>query len=229
MSTDWTWLGREVLVRTQEHVLLTLLAMGAAAAIAVPAGVALARCRSRRIVGFAMGVISVIQPIPSLALVALIMVLFKFCGLPTIGLLPGLTALLAYAVLPVLRNTYTGVRQVDPAVREVAVGMGMAARDILFRVELPLALPVIMTGVRIATVWTIGVATLVSLVGAGGLGDLIFKGLRNYRVDLVLAGAGPAAALALVFDGLLERLERWLTPRGLRDDDTGVAAASMGG
>jgi len=99
---------------------------------------------------------------------------------------------------------------------EVATGMGMTRRQILFSVQLPLALPFIMAGVRISTVWTIGVATLVSLVGAGGLGDLIFRGLSNYRVNLILAGAVPAAVLALIFDWLLGRIERWLVPSDAR-------------
>jgi len=92
----------------------------------------------------------------------------------------------------------------------------MTRRQILFSVQLPLALPFTMAGVRISTVWTIGVATLVSLVGAGGLGDLIFRGLSNYRISLILAGAAPAAALALMFDWLLGRLEKWLTPGGIQ-------------
>jgi osmoprotectant transport system permease protein len=209
-------LGTEMLVRTREHVTLTFFAMLLAVLIAVPLGVALARCRRRRVVSAVMGMVNVIQPIPSLALVAFIVALFKVSGLPTIGMAPGLVALLAYAVLPILRNTYTGIRQVDPAVTEVAVGMGMTPWQVLLSVQFPLALPVIMAGVRIATVWTVGVATLVSLVGAGGLGDLIFKGLRSYHMDLVLAGAAPAAALALLFDWGLGRLEDWMTPSGMR-------------
>jgi osmoprotectant transport system permease protein len=214
--------GREMLQSTCEHMVLTVIAMIIACAIAVPLGILLARCRSRIIANAAMGLVSIIQPIPSLALVALTVVLFYLINellsmrvLATLGTAPALVALVAYALLPILRNTYTGIRQVDPAVVEVATAMGMTPRQILFSVQLPLALPIIMAGVRISTVWTIGVATLVSLVGAGGLGDLIFRGLSNYHVHLILAGAAPAAALALVFDGLLARLEKWLTPSGL--------------
>ncbi len=219
--------GREMLQSTQEHVMLTLIAMLIACTIAVPLGIMLARCRLKLIVNIIMGLVNIIQPIPSLALIALTVVVFylinEFLGvrvLATLGTAPALVALVAYALLPILRNTYTGIRQVDPAVVEVATGMGMTQRQILFSVQLPLALPFIMAGVRISTVWTIGVATLVSLVGAGGLGDLIFRGLSNYRIHLILAGAAPAAALALIFDWLLGRLERWLTPIGLQRAQT---------
>ena len=216
--------GREMLQSTREHMVLTLIAMLIACAIAIPLGIMLARCRSKLLVNTAMGLVNIIQPIPSLALVALTVVLFylinEFLGvrvLTTLGTPPALVALIAYALLPILRNTYTGIRQVDPAVVEVATGMGMTRRQILFQVQLPLALPFIMAGIRISTVWTIGVATLVSLVGAGGLGDLIFRGLSNYNVNLILAGAAPAAALALILDWLIGRIERWLTPAGLQE------------
>lgn len=215
--------GREMLVSTHEHLALTLIAMCVACAIAIPLGIALARCRIRLLVNTAMGLVNIIQPVPSLALVALTVVLFHLINesmgtrvLATLGVFPALVALVAYALLPILRNTYTGIRQVDPAVIEVATAMGMTRRQILFAVQLPLALPFIMAGVRIATVWTVGVAALVSLVGAGGLGDLIFRGLSNYRINLILAGAAPAAALALILDWVLARIERWLTPAGLR-------------
>lgn len=215
--------GREMLQSTQEHVMLTLIAMLIACTIAVPLGIMLARCRLKLIVNIIMGLVNIIQPVPSLALVALTVVLFHLINksmdariFPTLGVFPALVALVAYALLPILRNTYTGIRQVDPAVIEVATAMGMTRRQILFAVQLPLALPFIMAGVRIATVWTVGVATLVSLVGAGGLGDLIFRGLSNYRINLILAGAAPAATLGLILDWLLARVERWLTPAGLR-------------
>jgi len=219
--------GLEMLQSTREHMVLTITAMLIACAIAIPLGIMLARCRIKLLANVAMGLVNIIQPIPSLAMVALTVVLFHLINellgvriLATLGMAPALVALVAYAVLPILRNTYTGIRQVDPAVVEVATGMGMTRRQILFSVQLPLALPFIMAGVRISTVWTIGVATLVSLVGAGGLGDLIFRGLSNYRINLILAGAAPAAALALVFDWLLGRLEKWLTPSGMQPTQT---------
>jgi len=218
--------GREMLQSTREHMILTLVAMLIACAIAIPLGIMLARCRFKPLVNIIMGLVNIIQPIPSLALIAMTVVIFylinEFLGvrlLATLGTAPALVALVAYALLPILRNTYTGIRQVDPAIVEVATGMGMTRRQILFSVQLPLALPFITAGVRISTVWTIGVATLVSLVGAGGLGDLIFRGLSNYRITLILAGAVPAAALALIFDWLIGRLDKWLMPSGLHKAD----------
>jgi osmoprotectant transport system permease protein len=211
-------LGPDILARTHEHVFLTFFAMLIATAIALPLGIFLARCRAHALVGTMMGLAAVIQTVPSLALIAFIVLLFALLQLQTIGVGPALTALVLYALLPILRNTYTGIRQVDPAVIEVATGLGMKRNQILFSVELPLSLPVIMAGIRIATVWTIGVATLCTLIGAGGLGDLIMRGLRSVQMDYLLAGTVPAAILAVVFDWGLGRLERWLTPEGTRKE-----------
>jgi osmoprotectant transport system permease protein len=204
--------GDMILEKTRDHLILALLAMLIACAISVPLGIALARCRARRFAKAMISTISLIQPIPSLALVALVGALFLYMNLPPIGRPPGMVALIAYALLPIIRNTYTGIQQVDKNVIEVARGMGMTECQILTRVELPLALPFIMAGVRISTVWTIGVATLVSLIGASSLGDLIFRGLSRGRVSLILAGAIPAILLALVFEWTLEKMENWLTP-----------------
>jgi osmoprotectant transport system permease protein len=196
-----------------------------ASTIAVPLGIFLAGTKNKTLTSIIMGMVNVIQPIPSLAFVALTVVVFhlinELCNIhlfATLGKVPAVVALVAYALLPILRNTYTGIRQVEPAVIEVAKGMGMTWYQILFSVQLPMAMPVIMAGVRISTVWTVGVATLVSLVGAGGLGDLIFRGLSNYRINLILAGAAPAAILALSLDWLLLQLENALTPLGLRSE-----------
>jgi osmoprotectant transport system permease protein len=208
--------GAEMLQRTLEHVYLTFFAMIFAIIIALPLGIYLTRARWPKLASILLGAASVIQTVPTLALVAFIVLLFALMGLPTIGTLPALVALVLYALLPILRNTYTGIRQVDPSVIEVATGMGMKPRQILLSVELPLALPVIMAGIRISTVWTVGIATLCGLIGAGGLGDLIIKGLRTIRADYLLAGTLPAAALALVFDWLLAGVERWLTPGGMK-------------
>lgn len=215
-------LGPEIATRTYEHVYLTFVAMLIAIAIALPLGVYLTRTRRQAIRSAVMGGASVIQTVPSLALIAFIVLVFALVALPTIGTLPAIVALVLYALLPILRNTYTGIRQVDPAIIEVANGMGMKPHQILFSVELPLALPVIMAGIRISTVWTIGVATLCALIGAGGLGDLIIKGLRSIQMDYLLAGTLPAAALALVFDWMLGLIERWLTPEGLKMQTEGT-------
>jgi osmoprotectant transport system permease protein len=209
-------LGPEILSRTYEHIYLVFFAMVIATSIALSVGIYLTRCRRPKLVSVIMGIAGIIQTIPSLALIAFIVVLFAFVRLPTIGVVPALVALVLYALLPILRNTYTGINQVDDSLIEVAKGMGMKSHQILFSVELPLSLPVIMAGIRISTVWTIGVATLCGLIGAGGLGDLIIKGLRSIRPDYLLAGTLPAAALALIFDWILGVVEKWLTPEGLR-------------
>lgn len=209
-------LGGEILLRTQEHVILTITALIIAALIAVPLGILLARSRFKRGAQIVMSIAGMFQTIPTLALVSLVVLVFAFVHLPTVGTLPALVALIVYALLPILRNTFIGIKQVDPNVIEVAKGMGMTRRQILFKVELPLSMPVIMGGIRIAAVWTIGIATLCALVGAGGLGDLILKGLRSYLLDYLLAGTIPAAILALLFDGILALLENWMTPKGVK-------------
>lgn len=214
-------LGMDMVQLTIEHVYLTFLAILLAILIAVPLGIYLTRTRNEKIVSLILGAAGVIQTVPALALIAFIVLFFALANLQTIGFLPGLVALVLYALLPILRNTYTGIRQIDPAVRDVAVGMGMRPRQILMQVELPLALPVIMAGVRIATVWTIGIATLCGLIGAGGLGDLIFRGLRSLprTADYLLAGTIPAAILALIADGFLGWVENALNPQGARKEN----------
>ncbi len=211
-------LGWAIVQRSYEHLELCFFSVMIAVAIALPLGIVLTRCRWTRLADTVMLAAAVIQTIPTLALIALIMLLFALLPLQAIGTVPAMVALVLYALLPVLRNTYTGIRQVDPTLIEVARGLGMRPRQILLAVELPLSLPVIMAGIRISTVWTIGIATLASLIGAGGLGDLIFIGLRTIQIDYLLAGTVPAALMAIVFDGALVRVERWLTPEGLREE-----------
>jgi len=221
-------LGEDMLVYTWQHIYLTLIALGIAVVLAVPTGICLARTRCRWVSSAVLGLAGVVQTIPTLALIAFMVVLFALIRdvsgvrIQIVGFLPGLIALVIYAVLPILRNTYTGIRQVDPSIVEVARGMGMTPRQVLFRVELPLSLPVIMAGIRIATVWTIGIAMLCGLIGAGGLGELIFRGLRSLprTVDYLIAGTLPAIALALILDWMLGRIERWLTPVGLEGNKT---------
>lgn len=209
-------LGPEIINRTLEHIYLVFLSMVIAVTIALPLGVYLSKSNRLKLVSAVMGLAGIIQTVPSLALIAFIVVIFAIISLPTIGTVPAIVALVLYALLPILRNTYAGIRQVDKSVIEVATAMGMKPHQILFSVEMPLSLPVIMAGIRISTVWTIGVATLCGLIGAGGLGDLIIKGLRSIQVDYLLAGTIPAATLAIIFDWALSRLEKWLSPAGLR-------------
>jgi len=211
--------GSDIIRLTGDHLVLTFMAVAIAAALAVPTGVLLAMCPWRRFSNVMLGIVNIFQPIPSLAMVALAGALFIFLKeklgwgfLRSTGFAPGLVALVAYALLPIIRNTYTGVRQVDDTIVEVAMGMGMKRVQVLFRVQLPLAVPFILAGLRIATVWTIGTATLVSLIGASSLGGLIFTGIARSRISLILAGAIPAIILAMVFDLFLGATERRLTP-----------------
>ena len=195
--------GAAILSLTIEHLWLTAAAMLFAALIAVPAGVWLTRSPAwaRPVIGAA----NILQTIPSLAMFGFLL------PLPWLGERAAriaIVALTAYALLPILRNTYAGIRGIDPAVLEVARAMGLTGAQRLFKVELPLAFSFILAGLRTATVTCIGIATIAAAVGAGGLGELIFRGVASVDNRLVLAGAIPAALLALVADGILGLLER---------------------
>ena len=201
---SYLWERRaEIASLTGEHVLLVFAATFLAVGIGVPTGVALTR--RPRLAGPVLGAASVIQTVPSLALLGLLIPLPLFGG---IGKSTAIIALVVYALLPILRNTHAGIRSVDPAVLEAADGLGLDAGQRLRSVELPLALPVILAGVRVATVATIGLATVAAAIGAGGLGVLIYRGIATVDERLILAGALPAALLALAADGLLGWVER---------------------
>jgi osmoprotectant transport system permease protein len=195
----------EILAATREHMVLVLISMVIAAAIGVPLGLTIVG-RPRLRAG-ALAVASVLQTIPSLALFGFLIPL-PFIG--GIGAHTAIVALVLYALLPILRNTYVGLSSVDPAILEAAEGMGMSEQQILFRVRLPLASSVIMAGIRTAAVITIGVATIAAAIGAGGLGTFIFRGVAMVSDAVILAGAIPAAILALLADFLLGLLERRL-------------------
>ena len=200
------WIRREeIFALTGEHVLLVVLSTLLAVVIGVPVGIALTRRPrlARPILGFA----NVVQTIPSLALFGFLIPLPLIGG---IGARTAIAALVVYALLPILRNTYTGILSVDPAVVESATGLGMTPGQRLRQVELPLALPVVLAGVRIATVISIGLATIAAAIGAGGLGVLIYRGVAIVDHRLILAGAVPAALLALAADAGLAILERRL-------------------
>ena len=191
-----------------EHLWLVGISTLLAVAVGLPLGVLLTRRPSLRkpILGGA----NVMQTVPSLALFGLLM------PVPWLGERADRLVILAltlYALLPIIRNTYAGITGVDPAVVEAGRGMGMTDRQLLFQVQLPLALGVIIAGVRVATVVSVGVATIAAAVGAGGLGEYIFRGLAMVNNQLILAGAIPAAALALFADVGLGFIERWLRPR----------------
>ncbi len=200
-------LAREMLDLTLEHLFLVSLSMVIAAAIAIPAGIVLTRRAflQRWVLGFA----NVMQTVPSLALFGFLIPL-PFLG--GIGRHTAIVALVLYALLPILRNTLTGILNVDPAVRESAIAMGMTERQLLRFVELPLAARTILAGLRIATVTTIGTATIAAAIGGGGLGVFIFRGLASVDTTLLLAGAVPAALIAVIADRGLEWIARTLSP-----------------
>ncbi len=204
MTRNW----REVLGLTGEHLLLVAISTLIAVAVGIPVGLLLTRkVGLKRPV---LAVANILQTVPSLALFGFIIPL-KYVG--GIGWRAAVVALVVYALLPVIRNTVTGVEGVERSVREAAVAMGMTDRQILRQVELPLAAPVILAGVRVATVISVGVATIAAAIGAGGLGTLIFRGLRQYDNRLILAGAVPAALLALAADAGIGLIESRLKAR----------------
>jgi ABC-type proline/glycine betaine transport system permease subunit len=195
----------EILDATLDHLVLVLIAMFFAIAIGVPLGMFIVHRPALRTL--ALGVASILQTIPSLALFGFLIPI-PFIG--GIGRRTAIVALVLYALLPILRNTYVGLTGIDPAVLEAAEAMGMTNAQILWRVCFPLALAVILAGIRTATVITIGVATIAAAIGAGGLGTFIFRGVAMVSDAVILAGAIPAALLAILADLLLGLLERRL-------------------
>lgn len=200
----------EVLGLVAEHLFLVGVTMAVAVSIGVPLGILLTR--SPRLRPPVLGWANTMQTIPSLALFGFLIPL-PFIG--GIGARTAIVALVLYALLPVIRNTYAGIQGVDPAVREAGRGMGMTDGQILWRIEFPLAVGVILAGVRVATVISVGIATIAAAIGAGGLGVYIFRGLAMVDHTIILAGALPAALLALLADGLLGLLERRLQAPGV--------------
>jgi osmoprotectant transport system permease protein len=196
-------LFNEIVRLTVEHLWLVAIAVIAATMIAAPSAVFLTRhARMRR---WTLGIVNIVQTIPSLALFGFILPL-PFIG--GVGKQTAILALILYALLPILRNTVVGITGVDATVRESAVAMGMTDSQILRDVELPLALPTILAGVRIATVTTIGTATIAAAIGGGGLGTFVFRGIAMADSRTILAGAVPAAVMAITADEVLEWVER---------------------
>jgi osmoprotectant transport system permease protein len=212
--------GQEILISLGEHIYLVVFSMALAIVIAVPIGLILTR--TKRIAGPVIAAVGIIQTLPGLALV----------GLLVVWLDPGpgaaITALTLYALLPIVRNTYTGVKAVDPAMIEAARGMGMTSGQILWKIEMPLSVPVIMAGVRTSTIICVGIATLGGIIDAGGLGELIWLGIDRSKDSLIIAGAVPAIGLALALDGILAVSQHAFTPRGLRVSTEETTAAPAG-
>lgn len=200
--------GSQIVRLTFEHVWLTASAMLFAVVIAVPLGILLTR--RERLARPVLAVTNILQTIPSLALFGLLLPV-PFLGDRAARL--AIVALIGYALLPILRNTYAGIRGIDPALVDVANALGMTGWHRLIRVELPLSASLILAGIRTATVTCVGVATIAAAIGAGGLGELIFRGVASVDNGLVLAGAVPAALLALCADGVLGLLEKRLVVR----------------
>ncbi|WDV44993.1 ABC transporter permease [Clostridiaceae bacterium M8S5] len=199
--------ANEILTKTFEHVSLAGIAVLLACGIGVPIGFLIVN--NKKLANIVINIANVIQTIPSLALFAFCMPYFG------IGKNPAIFALFLYALLPIIKNTLIGIRNVNPATIEAARGMGMSKMQIMFKVEIPLAISVIMGGIRIATVTSIGIATIATLIGAGGLGDMIYQAIGNYNYPMLLTGAGASALLALFADFILSMFEKLLTSKGI--------------
>jgi osmoprotectant transport system permease protein len=200
-------LFQDILTLTGEHFILVLISLAFALAIGIPLGILLTRWAFLR--GWVLGFANIMQTVPSLALFGFLIPI-PFIG--GIGKRTAIIALVLYALLPILRNTLAGILGVDPAVRESAIAMGMTDGQLLRQVELPLAAPIILAGVRVATVTTIGTATIAAAIGGGGLGVFIFRGIASVDTTEILAGAVPAAMLALIADGGLSWIEKRFSP-----------------
>lgn len=200
--------GSQLLLLTWEHLYISGIALALGILAAVPIGVVLTRYK--KIANVFISAITVLQTVPSLALLALMIPLFG------VGKTPAIIALFLYSLMPILRNTYIGMEGVDKNLIDAAKGMGMTNKQLIFSVELPQAAPVIMAGIRLSGVYVIAWATLASYIGGGGLGDFIFNGLNLYIPELIIGGTIPVTLLALLVDFLLGKVEEKVTPVNLR-------------
>jgi osmoprotectant transport system permease protein len=198
-----------ILHRTGEHLGLTVAASALVAVTAIPVGILLARTRSRAVRGIVLAIANIGQATPAVGVIILLAIVWST------GYTTALLALVIYAFLPVLRNTLIGIEQVDPSVREAARGMGMTRNQVLFRIELPLAVPVILAGLRTSLVFAVGVATIATFINAGGLGDMIVNGLKLQRYPVLVVGAVLVACIALLIDWIAGIAEDLLTPKGV--------------
>jgi len=202
----WTW----------QHLQIVLIANAVAVVLGVLIGMWVSGRGREHIADGVIYAASILMTIPSLALFGILMGVLYAISLPSIGMLPVIIALTLYGLLPIIRNTHTALREVDPAMIEAGRGMGMSGLQLLLRVKMPLAVPVILAGLRQAMVMNIGIAAIGSYLGAGGLGQPIFRGLANYRKDLVLAGAIVVSVLAVLTDLVMAGVEKLVTPKGVR-------------
>lgn len=198
----------EVTISLIRHVQLVVIAVGIGIIISIPLGIFLTRYK--KLAAPVLAAAGAIQTIPGMVMLGIALIVFG------IGMFPALVVLTLYAILPILRNTYAGIIGVNQGFIEAARGIGMTNMQILFHVELPLSMPSIVSGIRISSVYIVSWATLAGLIGAGGLGDLIWTGLSTYKTNYILAGAIPSAILAFIISGLMGLLQRIITPRGLR-------------
>ncbi len=194
------------------HILMVLISVVVAVVISVPLGVVLTRPRFRRYGFIVLNVLNMMQTIPGLAIVALAMPLLG------LGLKPTIVALVVQGLLPIARNTIAGLYGVNADVKEAALGMGMPAKKILYEVELPLAMPIILAGIRTSAVYVVSVGTLAAYIGGGGLGDLILTGLNMFWSEFLIVGAGLGAVLAIALDRALAYLEYRITPPGMSSE-----------
>lgn len=191
-----------------QHIYLVVFSVAIGILFSIPAGIILSR--HKKIAEKILAIVGIVQTIPGLVMLGIALILFG------VGNTPALVVLSVYSVLPILRNTYTGLIEVQPGLIEAGRGIGMTPAQLLFRVQLPLAVPSIISGIRISTVYIVSWAALAGLIGAGGLGDLIWTGLSTYNSNYILAGAIPSAILAFLFSGFIGGIQRLVTPRGLR-------------
>lgn len=208
MMSFFTENSADILLKTWEHFYISFSALLLGVAIAVPLGIMLTK--TKKVAKIVLTVTSVLQTVPSLALLA---IMIPFLG---VGKVPAIVALCIYSLLPILNNTFIGMRSVNQSIKAAGTAMGMTPMQSMRMVELPLAMPIIMSGIRLSAVYVISWATLASYIGAGGLGDFIFNGLNLYKTELIVGGALLVTALALLVDFLLSRFERFMIPKGLR-------------
>ena len=207
MSEFFSNYGVELLQKTWEHFYISVIALLIGVVIAVPLGMLLAR--TNKLGNWILTIAGVLQTIPTLAVLALMIPLFG------IGKIPAIIALSMYILLPILNNTIIGVRNIDPNAKEAAQSMGMTRLQLMSQVELPLASPLILSGIRLASVYVISWATIASYIGAGGLGDFIFNGLNLYDPVMIIVGTIAVTVLALLTDKILGLVERYTVPKGI--------------